>query len=100
MGITAGQRTLCLELVQKMAYALSEDVFNCLHEQFQRDVPKEVVKYFNENWHPIRNEWVMGLKSASCGNFFNSTDNRLESINGKLKQVIRSHYLPQFIRRV
>ena len=63
IGITAGQRTLCLELVQKMAYALSEDVFNCLHEQFQRDVPKEVVKYFSENWHPIRNEWVMGLKS-------------------------------------
>lgn len=63
MGITTGERTLCLELVQKMAYALSNDVYNSLYEQFQRDVPKEVVKYFNENWHPIRNEWVMGLKS-------------------------------------
>ena len=97
MGITAGQRTLCLELVQKMAYALSEDVFNCLHEQFQIDVPKEVAKYFSENWHPIRNEWVMGLKS-SCGNFLNSTNNWLESINGKQKQVITCHSsLEEFI---
>ena len=97
MGITTGERTLCLECVQKMAYALSNDVYNSIHEQPQRDVPKEVVKYFSENWHPIRNEWVMGLKS-NCGNFLNSTNNRLESINGKLKQVITCHSsLEEFI---
>ena len=97
MGITTGERTLCLELVQKMTYALSNDVYNSIHEHFQRDVPKEVVKYFSENWHPIRNEWVMGLKS-NCGNFLNSTNNRLESINGKLKQVITCHSsLEEFI---
>lgn len=32
----------------------------------------------------------MGLKS-SCGNFLNFTNNQLESINGKLKQVISRH---------
>ena len=32
----------------------------------------------------------MGLKS-SCGNLLNSTNNRLESINGKLKQEISRH---------
>ena len=46
--------------------------------------------YFNDSWHPIQSEWVMGLKS-SCGTFLNSTNNRLESINGKLKQVISCH---------
>ena len=90
MGITAGQRTMCLDLVQKMAYAMSEAEYDLLHDQFQQDAPKEVVLYFNDSWQPIRNEWVMGLKS-SCGNFLNSTNNRLESINGKLKQVISHH---------
>ena len=46
--------------------------------------------YFNESWHSIKDEWVLGLKSA-CGSFLNSTNNRLESINGKLKQVITHH---------
>ena len=32
----------------------------------------------------------MGIKSQS-GSFLNSTNNRLESINGKLKQVINRH---------
>ena len=32
----------------------------------------------------------MGLK-VSCGSFLNTTNNRLESINGKLKQVISRH---------
>ena len=80
-----------------MAYALSSDVYNSLHEQFQRDVPKEVVKLSK-----VRTgiQWVMGLKS-NCGNFLNSTNNRLESINGKLKQVITCHSsLEEFITNV
>ena len=39
----------------------------------------------------------MGLNS-NCGNFLNSTNNRLENINGKLKQVITCHSsLQEFI---
>ena len=53
MGITAGQRTMCLDLVQKMAYAMSEAEYDLLHDQFQQDAPKEVVLYFNDSWHPI-----------------------------------------------
>ena len=33
---------------------------------------------------------MLGLK-AECGSFLNMTNNRLESINGKLKQVISHH---------
>ena len=90
MGITSGQRTLSLEMVQKLAYASSEAEYNDLYAQLQTDVPSEVVKYFDENWHPIKSEWVLGLKSM-CGSFLNATNNRLESINGKLKQVINRH---------
>ena len=97
MGITSGQRTLCLELLQKLAYAASADDYDHVCNQFERDAPKTVIEYFRENWHPIRSEWVMAFKS-SCGNFLNSTNNRLESINGKLKQVIdRNSSLEDFI---
>ena len=52
--------------------------------------PHEVVDYFNTNWHVIRKEWVLGLKFGPSS-FLNSTNNRLESIDGKLKQVIGRH---------
>lgn len=90
LGISSGQRTLSLEIVQKLAYASSEAKYDTLYAQLQRDAPSEVVKYFNENWHPIKSEWVLGLKST-CGSFLNATNNRLESINGKLKQVVSRH---------
>ena len=73
-----------------MAYSSTETEYNNLYAKLQRDAQKQVVKYVSENWHPIKDEWVMGLK-ASCGSFLNTTNNRLESINGKLKQVISRH---------
>lgn len=68
MGIASGQRTLCLELIQKMAYASETKEYDEIYSQFQRDV----VTYFNENWHPIAQEWVLGIKFQG-GNFLNTT---------------------------
>ena len=90
MGISSGQRILCLELLQKLVYASSELHYNEFYSQFVRDVPQTVVKYYNENWHSIRMEWVLGIKCVA-GSFLNSTNNRLESLNGKLKQVIKRY---------
>ena len=90
MGITAGQRTVCLEMAQKFAYASSAAKYTELYEEFQCDAPKEVIAYFNKNWHPIKDEWVLGMKS-DCGSFLNFTNNWLENLNGKLKQVIDHH---------
>ena len=42
MGITAGQRTACLEMVQKLAYASSTAKYSELYEEFQRDAPKRL----------------------------------------------------------
>ena len=44
---------LSLEIVQKLAYASSEAEYDALYAQLQRDAPQEVVKYYDENWHPI-----------------------------------------------
>ncbi len=62
-------------MVEKLAYPKSEEEYSNLYEQLQRDAPKQVVEYYNKSWHPIKTEWVLGLKS-SCGSFLNATNNR------------------------
>ena len=65
-------------------------------ELMRKDCPKKVLKYFIENWHEIKSEWVLAL----CGSFFKTLLNRLESINGKLKQVIHYHSsLEEFVSK-
>ena len=57
----------------------------------------QLLVIFNEQWHPIKAQWVMGIKYKS-GNFLNGTNNRLESINQKLKSVInRYSSLEEFV---
>ena len=86
LGITQGERSMCLELLLKMVYASNEEEYLKLYDEL-KNAPQRVVEYFQNNWHSIRHEWVDGLKNASC-NFMNRTNNRVESINQKLKSVI------------
>ena len=53
-------------------------------------MPTKVMQYYNANWHDIRDKWVDGLKNTTA-HFMNRTNNRLESINQKLKSVITHH---------
>ena len=97
MGITSGQRNLCLELLQQLAYATSEDNYQDIYERFCECAPPTVISYFDKQWHPIRSQWVMGMKYKS-GNFLNGINKRLECINQKLKSVItRYSSLEEFI---
>ena len=99
MGITSGQRSLCLELLQQLAYAFNEEKYDEIYTQFCRSAPSTVVQYFQQQWHPIKEQWTMGMKYAT-GNFLNSTNNRLECINGKLKSVIsRYSSLEEFVEK-
>ena len=74
MGITSGQRNMCLESLQQMAYAPSEQKYMELYSQFKGCAPSCVVEYLDQNWHPIRKQWTMGMK-YSTGNFLNGTNN-------------------------
>ena len=99
MGITSGQRSMCLEMLQQMAYATTEEGYLEIYTRFCNCAPPTVVEYVAENWHSIHEQWVMGMK-FSTGNFLNSTNNRLESINQKLKSVIsRYSSLEEFIEK-
>ena len=79
-------RDALLTIFSAMAHARSETVFN---EQCtlltQMDVPAAST-YFERNWLPIKREWVTCFKVKSF-NLGESTNNRLESFNGKLKSV-------------
>ena len=53
LGITSGARVLFLVLMQKVVYAKSEAEYDSLYAQLQKDVPKQVVEYFDECWHTM-----------------------------------------------
>ena len=90
IGITPEQRELYLTLVQQMEYAQDETAYLDLYKRFNECAPGTVKQYFDEEWHSIRRQWTIG-KKFSTGNFLNSTNNRLECINAKLKSVISRH---------
>ncbi len=85
LSISRGERSMCLEILQKMVYARNEDEYTVLYDELKSSAPQRVVEYFESNWHTIRHQWVDGLKNASC-NFMNRT--RVECINQKIKSVI------------
>ena len=98
LGISSGERALCLELLSKMAYAQSEEAYIKFYDQFKQSVPKNVIDYFDGSWHSIREQWVDGLKNSQC-NYLNRTNNRVESINAMLKSVItRYSGMTQFFK--
>ena len=73
-SLSESQNITLKELFQKMCYA-------------RNVAPAELRQYFLEHWHPMRSEWVL-VDKCQAGNFLNTTNNHLESINSKLKSVI------------
>ena len=82
-----GLQVVLKELFQSMCYAKNDKEYESLYILFQDSAPEEVFEYFNVNWHPIKEQWVMGL-AFGFGKLLNTTNNRVESFNSKLKSVI------------
>lgn len=87
LGITPDQRDSSKKVFEELCYCKNEMEYQKIYTQFLNNAPHQVVEYFTKNWHSIREQWVTGL-TYSSGNFLNSTNNRLESFNSKLKSVI------------
>lgn len=99
LGITSAERILALEILQKMAYAKTLDEYSDLFEDLKAAHLGGVTEYFSTNWHPIKEQWVDGLKNEVA--FMNRTNNRIECINQKLKSVITKYSsLPQFFSQL
>ena len=100
VGITAAERYMVLEIMQRMAYSTSEEMYMKCYEELKETKLTKVIEYFNSNWHEIRTQWVNGLKDDSL-TYQNRTNNCVESINQKLKSVIsKFSRLPQFCKEL
>lgn len=86
MGIRTEERNLRLEILQKLTYAKNLEQYEELHSELHATNIQNVVDYFEANWHPIHMEWVECFKSANL-TFQNRTNNRVESINQKIKSI-------------
>lgn len=87
-------------MIQKLAYARNEQQYQEYYLLFKDAVPKQVLEYFDSEWHLIRKQWVEGLKALSF-NFLTSTNNRVESLNGKIKKVVKGNStLKQFFEDI
>jgi len=88
MGITPSQREACLKLFTELVYARGHTQYEQAREKLHNTKLTSVVSYFEKNWHSIKDEWVQGER----------TNNRLESINAKIKSVCtRFATLDQFL---
>ena len=97
MGITQAVTETVSSLFQQMAYAGNEEKYLSVREKFLEVAPPQVKSYFEDNWHVIKDEWVLGSRK---GNFLNSTNNRLESLNSKIKSVVNLYSsLEAFLER-
>ena len=92
MGISNDERIQALEILQCMAYSKSELSYQVLYEQLLSTRLYTVIQYFNDNWHPIRNEWVEGYKNKYT-NFLNSTNKSV----GKHKSKVESCRIKPFV---
>ena len=84
LGIKFAECTMCLAFMEAMAYVGSPADYDDLYVQFCASAPVAVRRYFDRNWHEIREEWVACFKLGH-GNYMTNTNNRLESLNQKIK---------------
>ena len=70
-----------------MCYSRNAKDYENTFKTFCQVAPVELRQYFLEHLRPIRSKWVLGDK-CQTGNFLNTANNRLKSINSKLKSVI------------
>lgn len=89
-GITTAQREVVLDIMVNMAYSRNSKEYDMLYAKLRNLNLPGVIKYFDENWHTIKNEWTLHDKNE-WNNYMNYTNNRLESLNQKIK-IIDTHY--------
>ena len=86
MKIKSGERDFALELMQKFCYAKDEETYDRLYHLLDACGMPSVKAYFDTHWADIREEWIDRLNDGAF-TFGERTNNRLESINAKIKSV-------------
>lgn len=98
MHISEQQRGASLALLQRLAYANSENEYSELRNSLHATAAQSIVNYYEANWHHCRREWVLCWQRQNI-TFGERTTNRLESVNRRLKAAIKTgSSLPDFFR--
>lgn len=84
--ISATQRIAALEVIQRLVYSQSDEVYRSTYQELCDLNLDLVTKYFDDNWHPIKEQWTLYGRNAYA-NYMNSTNNRSERLNKTLKQI-------------
>lgn len=87
LGVTKNEKDKAVEQLRKLAVATSEADYQKTYQQFCETGSQSIVDYFNKNWHDIRTEWT--TFNMINGNLGNMTNNRLESLNQKIKAEVK-----------
>ena len=96
LGLLPGERDHALELMSLLAYSSSEEKYEDHYKQLKASGLRSVIEYYDVNWHPVRHQWVQGFKGHTLS-LNTKTNNRLESINAKIKSVCSKYAsLPVF----
>lgn len=89
-NISKEQRKDILAILHQMVYASSEDIYMRRYQELTNMQCPDVQTYFDQHWHPLREQWVAHYTNASQ-NFENNTNNRLENLNHKIKTVVTKY---------
>lgn len=85
-GITPDQRFSALEVIQRIVYSQSSEIYDSIYQELIGLGLDYVTAYFNDNWHPIRDEWTTYGRNKFA-NFLNDTNNRSERQNRTFKEI-------------
>ena len=67
-----------------------------MYKEFRSIAPQTVIDYFDKNWNSIKDEWV--YYALNCMNLLNDSNNRLESLNAKIKDKVGTDkYFLEFV---
>ncbi|KAK7502609.1 hypothetical protein BaRGS_00006184 [Batillaria attramentaria] len=100
MACSQADRYYYLDILSKLTYSRSQEEYASHRPSLHETGNEKLVDYFEKNWHGIRQEWVQGLKNQSM-HLMNWTNNRLESLNQKIKAVLdRNMNLMVFVKEL
>lgn len=88
--ITKEERSTALEILQRLVYSQSGPSYDTNYKDLCKLNLEHVTKYYNENWHCIKDEWTMYGRNQYA-HFMNLTNNRCERLNRTLKQIGNRH---------
>lgn len=89
MQLKAKEKDKALNILTQLLRATSKENYNNLYLELNMTCSDKLISYFDRNWHNIRYDWPRYCLLQNS--FSNETNNRLESVNAKIKLVMEKN---------